>query len=67
MTDAGWEQLTALQLHGARCVLQLDFGQLHAQTGSSDLTAAMQYQPVEALACIAAAIYEVCTASKAEH
>lgn len=48
-----------MRLHGARCVLPLDFAQLAAATGSCDLAAAMQYQPVEALACIAAAVYEV--------
>lgn len=58
-TDAGWEILSVLQLHGSRAVLQLDFAQLHAQTGSGDLAAAMQYQPVEALGCVAAAVYEV--------
>lgn len=30
-----------------------------AESGSTDLSAAMQYQPLEALGCIAAAIYEV--------
>ena len=57
--DAGWEILSGLQLHGSRAVLQLDFAQLHAQTSSGDLAAAMQYQPVEALGCVAAAVYEV--------
>jgi hypothetical protein len=58
-TDAGWDVLSGLQLYGSRVVLQLDFAQLHAQSGISDLAPAMQYQPVEALGCVAAAVYEV--------
>lgn len=58
-TDAGWDVLSALQLHGTRCSLQLDFARLVAENGGTDLSAAMQYQPVEALGCIAAAIFEV--------
>jgi len=62
-TDEGWEALSALQLRGKCIVLRLDFASLRGQTGSSDLDAAMQYQPSEAIACIAAAVYEVSSAS----
>lgn len=58
-TEAGWEALSALQLRGPRCILRLDFGQLKVHSRSEDLVMAMEHQPHEAIACIAAAVHEV--------
>ena len=59
VSAAGWRQLLgAVQWH-ARTLLELDWLELVALTGSSDLQEAVLHAPNEALACIACAAYEV--------
>lgn len=57
---AGWPELAggAVQWH-ARTLLDLDWQQLVAASGSGDLREAMLHAPAEALSCIACAAYEV--------
>lgn len=56
----GAQLLTQAQALQDRCVVQLDYEQLlGACEGSANLAAALELQPVEALACVAAAVHQV--------
>lgn len=61
-TEAGWQLLSggikAVQ-HLSACVVMLDYEQLLQQCDSPNLSAALEMQPAEGLACLQAVVHEV--------
>lgn len=61
-TEAGWQLLSnglkAMQ-HLTSCVVALDYEQLLQLRDSPNLSAALEMQPAEGLACLQAAVHEV--------
>jgi hypothetical protein len=52
---------------GANVAFSLDYDDLSAACGSADLVASLEVQPVEGLACLAAAAHEVREEGEGEH
>ena len=60
-TSEGWELLASIQTVTNGYTLEVDYERLCSGCKSADLVAALDVQPLEGLACIGAAAYEVCT------
>ena len=56
----GWSMLAGVRRVNGVWRLALDMEALERQAGSEDLAAALQHQPQQGLACLAAAAHEVC-------
>lgn len=59
-SEAGWEHLCRLEPYGGdEIAAEVDYERLKAASGLGDLSAAMEWQPEEGLACVGAAAYQV--------
>jgi DNA helicase MCM8 len=63
-TEAGWGLLQLAALRHGKVVVELSFEALQSIYKSADLPVALEVQPGEALACLAAAVHEVCMTRK---
>jgi hypothetical protein len=57
-SDAGWQLLQFVPYQQGH-VVHMDYARLQQVTGSADLAAALEMQPLEGLGCLRAAVHQV--------